>query len=107
MQELDSLLQAVRIFSSDIGMQFEIIKYAVLELKWGKVMQSEEIQLPNGQKIKSLEGEKIYKNDFIKHWLIISKIKENCEKRHGSGKWLWKRETCKMLFKSRKIAKVI
>ena len=30
-------------------------------------MQSEEIQLPNGQKIKSLEGEKIYKNDFIKH----------------------------------------
>ena len=53
-------------------------------------MQSGEIQLPNGQKIKSL-----------------SKIKENCEKRHGSGKWLWKRETCKMLFKSRKIAKVI
>ena len=86
MQELDSLLQAVRIFSSDIGMQFEIIKYAVLELKWGKVMQSGEIQLRNGQKIKSLEGEKIYKKWLYKTLTYYQQNKGKLRKKA----WEWK-----------------
>ena len=46
MQELDSLLQTVRIFSSDIGMQFGISKWAMLEMKMGKGVQVKEIELP-------------------------------------------------------------
>ena len=41
MQGLDSLLQTVRIFSSDIGMQFGISKCIMLDMKRGKVVQSE------------------------------------------------------------------
>ena len=37
MQEVDSLMQTVRIFSSDIGMQFVISKCAMLKMKGGKV----------------------------------------------------------------------
>ena len=33
MQELDSLMQTVRMFNSDIGMQFGISKCAMLEIK--------------------------------------------------------------------------
>ena len=61
LQKLDSLLQTVRIFSSDIGMQFGVSKCAMLEMKRGKVVQSEGIELPSGETIKSLEHEKGYK----------------------------------------------
>ena len=57
MQELDSLLQTVRIFSSDTEMQIKISKCAMLEMKRGKVVQSEGIELPRGGTIKSLEDE--------------------------------------------------
>ena len=42
MQELDSLVQTVRIFSSDKGM---------LEIRRGKVVQSEGIELPREETI--------------------------------------------------------
>ena len=58
MQELDSLVQTVRIFNVDIGMQFGISKCAMLEMERGKVVQSEETELPNGKTIKSLQDEK-------------------------------------------------
>ena len=60
-QELDSLVQTVRIFSNDMGMQFGISKCAMLEMKRGKAVQSEGIELPSGETIKSLENEKGYK----------------------------------------------
>ena len=62
MQELDSLLQTVRIFSSDTEMQIKISKCAMLEMKRGKVVQSEGIELPRGGTIKSLEDENWYKH---------------------------------------------
>ena len=58
MQELDSLVQTVRIFNGDIGMQFGISKCAMLEMERDKVVQSEETELPNGKTIKSLNDEK-------------------------------------------------
>ena len=61
MQELDSLVQTVRIFSGDIGMQFGISKSAMLQMKRGKVVQSYGIELPSGETIKLLEDEKEYK----------------------------------------------
>ena len=61
MQELDSLDQTVRIFNSDIGMQFGISKCAMLKMKRGKVVQCEGTELPNGELIKPQEDEKEYK----------------------------------------------
>ena len=54
-RQLDSLVQTVRIFSKDIGMGFGIQKCAMVELKRGKMIQSNGIDLPEGQKLKSLE----------------------------------------------------
>ena len=52
---LDSLIQTVRIFSTDIGMQFGIDKCAMLVMKKGKIVKSDGIQLPNDKVIKSLK----------------------------------------------------
>ena len=55
---LDSLIQAVRDFSEDIGMEFGIEKCAMLVMKKGKIVKSVGIELPDGKVIKSLqEGE--------------------------------------------------
>ena len=55
MQELDSLVETVRIFSSDIEMQFGISKCTMLEMKRGKVVQNEGIELLKGETIKPIE----------------------------------------------------
>lgn len=39
--ELDSLIQTVRIFSTDIGMEFGISKCAMIQMKRGKIVSSE------------------------------------------------------------------
>ena len=58
MQEFDSLVQTVIIFSSNLGMQVGISQCAFLEMKRGKIVQSEEIELQIGETIKSLEDER-------------------------------------------------
>ena len=60
-QECDSLVQAVRIFSNDIGIQLRIFNWTMLEIKRGKIVESEGIELPSGETIKSLEDKKGYK----------------------------------------------
>ena len=54
-KRLDSLLQAVRVFSKDIGMEFGIEKYAMLVMEKEKILKSVGIQLPDGKVIKSLK----------------------------------------------------
>ena len=55
---LYSLVQAVRVFSEDIGMEFGKEKCAMLVMEKGKIVKSVGIELPNGKVIKSLqEGE--------------------------------------------------
>ena len=44
---LDSLIQTVRIFSEDIGMQFGIDKCAMLVVKKGKIVKLDGTKLPN------------------------------------------------------------
>ena len=58
---LDSLIQTVRIFSEDIGMQFGIDKCAMLVRKKGRIVKSDGIQLPNDKVIKTLEEGQSYK----------------------------------------------
>ena len=58
---LDSLVQTVRIFSEDIGMEFGIEKCAVLVMEKGKIVKSVGIELPDGKVIKSLQEGECYK----------------------------------------------
>ena len=53
-KDLDSLVQTVRIFSDDIGMEFGIDKCAILVLKRGKITKFDGISLPDGRVIKGL-----------------------------------------------------
>ena len=46
---LDSLVQTVRVFSKDIGMEFGIEKCAMLEMEKGKIVKSVDIELPHGK----------------------------------------------------------
>lgn len=52
---VDSLVNTVRVFSNDIGMEFGLEKCGILILKRGKVEKAEGITLPDGCKMKSLE----------------------------------------------------
>ena len=55
---LDQLVQTVRVFSEDIGMELGIEKATMLVMKKGKIVKSVDIELPDGKVIKSLqEGE--------------------------------------------------
>ena len=58
---LDSLIEAVRIFSSDMCMEFEIEKCNILILKRGIKDENCDIMLPNDHKISSLKEGENYK----------------------------------------------
>ena len=52
---LDSLVQTVRVFSEDMGMEFGIEKCAMLVMEKGRIVKSVGIELPDGKVIKSLQ----------------------------------------------------
>ena len=55
---LGSLVQTVRVFSENVGMEFGIEKCAMLVMEKGKIVKSVGTELPDGKVIKSLqEGE--------------------------------------------------
>ena len=58
---MDSLTQTIRIFSKDIGMEFDIEKCAMLVIEKGKIVKSVGIELPDGKVIKSLQEGESYK----------------------------------------------
>ena len=54
-KELETLIHAVRIYSQDIGMEFGIEKCAMLVMKSGKRYMTDGMELPNHDKIRTLE----------------------------------------------------
>ena len=54
-KRLDSLVQTVRVFSEDIGMEFGIEKCAMLVMEKRKIVKSVGIELSDGKVIKSLQ----------------------------------------------------
>lgn len=80
-KSLDSLIQTVRIFSTDIGMEFGIEKCATLFIKRGKTTHHQGIELPDGKTLKALkEGESykylgILEADKIKNTEMKSKVR--------------------------------
>ena len=61
-KELDSLVQTVRAFSEDIGMEFGIVKCDMLVMEKGKIVKSDGIEFPDGKVIKSLQEGENYKH---------------------------------------------
>ena len=72
-KELETLIQAVRIYHQDMEMEFDKEKCAVLIRKCGKRHMTEGIELPNQEKIRTLGERETYKylgvleTDTIKH----------------------------------------
>ena len=79
--QMDSLVNTVRIFSEDIKMEFGLSKCGVLIMKRGKVVKSEGIRMPNGMMMKNIEeGEYKYlgilEADGVKHKEMKDQMKE-------------------------------
>ena len=60
-KEQETLIHAVRIYSQDIGMEFGIEKCAMLVIKSGKRHITDGMELPNHDKIRTLEENETYK----------------------------------------------
>ena len=60
-KELETLIQAVRIYSEDKGMEFAREKCAMLIMKSIKQQMMEGIELPNQEKIRMLKEKETYK----------------------------------------------
>ena len=60
-KQVDTLINTVRVFSSDIAMEFGISKCAVLVMKRGKVSKCEGIRISDAQVIRGLEEGDGYK----------------------------------------------
>ena len=58
---LDSLVQTVRVFSKDIGIEFGIEKCAMLVMETGKIVKLVGIELADGKVMKSLQECESYK----------------------------------------------
>ena len=84
---VDSLIQTVRVFSEDIGMEFGIEKCAVLVMKRGKVVKSEGINLPDYKTIQGLKDGDSYmylgilEADRIKHEEMKETVNKEYKKR--------------------------
>ena len=86
-RELDSLIQTVRIFSTDIGMEFGISKCAMIQMKRGKIVAFEGIELPKEEKIRSLEEGEGYRYlgvlESDRVIIIIKKFIPHCSSRRS------------------------
>ena len=58
---METLIEAMRIYYSDIGFEFGIEKYAKLITRIGKGEMTERIELPNQEKIRTFGVKETYK----------------------------------------------
>ena len=81
-KELKTLIQGVRIYSQDIGIEFGIEKCAMLIMRSRKQCIAEGIELANQEKVRMLREKEIYKYlgvlevDTIKQVEVKKKIKK-------------------------------
>ena len=48
-EQANTLVRTVYVFSTEIGMEFGIMKCRILTMKRGKIVKSEGIKLPDGE----------------------------------------------------------
>ena len=51
-EQINTLVKMVYVLGTDIDMEFGIKKYGVLTMKRGKIVKSEGMKLPDGEKMK-------------------------------------------------------
>ena len=89
--EWETLIQSVRIYSQDIGMEFDIEKCAILVMKSGKRRMTEVIELSNFKKSERSEKKKTYKclgilgADTIKQVEMKEKISKELSQENEEG----------------------
>ena len=59
--QLDSLINTVRVFTENIRMKFGLEKCAILIMRRGKVISMDGVMLPNGEMMKALDKDSEYK----------------------------------------------
>ena len=87
--ELEELLQTVKKFSDDVGMKFELEKFAKVTFIKGRFGKSRSIELDNRKKIrKELEQEEeaykylgVNESNGIQHATMKEKIRKECYRR--------------------------
>ena len=85
--DIASLINTVRIYSNDIGMEFGLDKCATITMKRGKLSEGVEVELPEGGEIHQIEDNEEYKYlgvleaDDIKHNKMKEKIYEEYKDR--------------------------
>ena len=96
-RELETLIHAFRIYSQDIGMEFGIEKCAMLVMKSGKRHMTDGMELPNNDRIRTLEENETYKYLGILEADTIKQLQENAkttrdktlqQKPHQTNKYL-------------------
>ena len=86
-RQLESLITSVKVFCSDIKMEFRVEKCGMLVMKKGKYVKSDGIKLPNEQEIQEIDLEKGYKylgvleTDIIKDKDMNEKIQKEYVRR--------------------------
>ena len=86
-KDLHDLLEIVKAFSDDIGMEFGLDKCAKATFKSGKFIKSENVELDINTVIKNLDQEDTYKylgiheGDGIHHSAMKEKIRKECYRR--------------------------
>ena len=71
--QIETLVETVQIFSTDIGMEFGLKKRGVLAIKRGKIVKCDGIVLPNGDVMKEVDKEGYTYLGIVE----LDKIKEN------------------------------
>ena len=89
---LDSLVQTVHVFSSDIEMEFGVKKCAMLAMRRGRLVRSEGIVLPDENKIRVI-GE----NDSYKYLGVLEADKIKREEMKEKLRMEYKRRVRKVL----------
>ena len=77
---METLIHTVRIYSRDIGMEFDIEKYAMFVMKSGKRQLTDGMELPNKVKIKTLAENETYKYLGILEAIKQVEMKEKIHK---------------------------
>ena len=84
-REINGLVSTVKILSSDIEMKFGIKRFGVLVLKREKVVSSEGVEMPDGERIKEVEKNGYRYLSILEYKKIKeSKMKENFRKEYLS-----------------------
>ena len=80
---MDSVVQTVRVFTEDVGIDFGIGKSAMLVMMKGKIVNSVVLEFPDGKVIKSLQEGESYKylrileaDRFLKEEMMLNVPKE-------------------------------